>query len=362
MLTLLATLALARQTPTPQEPSGLFLAHCATCHGERGDGQGVTLLPRPARSFLAGGFSYGNTREALARTITHGIPGTPMPGFGASLGEAERSALVEYVIALGPERHEVVPSETVLPVRERALVVRGLLPPAAEGAPESTRGLLVGLPTGTTFQYRADDVRLIAVRQGEFVERRDWSERGGDALRPLGSVTFLCEGGRPPATFRWNGVPLSARLASTRVQGERASLTYLLHDAQGRDRARVTEIPRARTTSRGAGFSRAFVLATPSGGDAGELSLDVLHAPGPLEPLSLATASNAGLEASCAWRAPDGSFLAAHLRGPKTASLGAEQVAVALEPGSVVELELTLLATLQWDARTCAALGEELRR
>ena len=43
------------------------------------DGNGVTELDRPARSFRDGGFSFGNTPEALFRTISTGIPGTPMP-------------------------------------------------------------------------------------------------------------------------------------------------------------------------------------------------------------------------------------------------------------------------------------------
>ena len=100
---------LAQDAPSPGGPDetrALFLAQCATCHGDDGGGKGVTVLPRPARSFLDGGFSYGNTREAIMRTVTHGIPGTPMPGFSAALDEAQRESLVEYVISLGPERKE----------------------------------------------------------------------------------------------------------------------------------------------------------------------------------------------------------------------------------------------------------------
>jgi mono/diheme cytochrome c family protein len=164
---------------TTVEPGGAsFVAQCAPCHGENGDGKGTTQLDRQARSFKDGGFSYGNTLPALYRSITTGIPGTPMPGFEFALAEDERRALAEYVLSLGPEDAIADTPEKVLVVGERTLVVRGLLPPIVEGASERTRGLLIGTPAGTTFEYRADDVRLLGVRQGDFVERRDWVGRG----------------------------------------------------------------------------------------------------------------------------------------------------------------------------------------
>ena len=76
-----------------QDAEALFFDNCASCHGETGDGDGWTELDRPARSFRDGGFSYGNTPEALFRAISIGIPGTQMPGFDTSLAEEERRAL-----------------------------------------------------------------------------------------------------------------------------------------------------------------------------------------------------------------------------------------------------------------------------
>ena len=55
-----------------------------------GDGKGTTKLDRDPRNFQAGGFSYGNTPEAIARTITYGIPGSPMPSFEKALDAAQR--------------------------------------------------------------------------------------------------------------------------------------------------------------------------------------------------------------------------------------------------------------------------------
>ncbi|MCZ6598874.1 MAG: c-type cytochrome, partial [Planctomycetota bacterium] len=121
-----AALALCLQDPKTQEGREadvkvLFLTNCAACHGETGDGKGWTKLDRPARSFQDGGFSYGNTPEALFRTITVGIPGTQMPGFGTSLTEQERRMLADHVITLGPEGVVVEPEDTILVVRDRPL-------------------------------------------------------------------------------------------------------------------------------------------------------------------------------------------------------------------------------------------------
>ena len=73
----------------------LYSVHCVQCHGVSGDGQGTTKLDRPARSFKDGGFSFGNTKEALSKTIAYGIPGSQMPAFESALKPEERALLAE---------------------------------------------------------------------------------------------------------------------------------------------------------------------------------------------------------------------------------------------------------------------------
>ncbi len=210
-----------RNAPPPSTVRALFVAHCATCHGEKGDGQGVTDVGRAARSFLDGGFAYGNTPDAVMRSITHGIPGTPMPAFQKALREEQRRELAEYVIALGPEVLRVDAAETEMVVRDRPRVVRGKLPPVVPGAPTWPRGLIAGTTDGLSLEYRADDVRLLAVRAGRFVNRRDWTGRGGDALEPLGQPVLVLGQGDPGPTFEREGptegtwVPVPARLTLT---------------------------------------------------------------------------------------------------------------------------------------------------
>lgn len=263
----LASLVFALAAPLaaqPQEPRAktLFHANCAPCHGESGDGHGTTQLDRPARSFQDGGFSFGNTPEALFRTISVGIAGSPMPGFDTSLSEEERKLLADFVVTLGPPIEEVKLEDTILSVHDRPLVVRGLLPSMGEGLPWHPRGMLVGDPSGITFEYQVDDVRLLGLRQGGFVRRTDWTGRGGTALEPLGKVVHLVAGGRPDASFYLGDKPLAARLSGTRV-GSEAALEYHVVEGQ-RELAHVEERPRVLSLPFGTGYTRSLRLLAAS--------------------------------------------------------------------------------------------------
>lgn len=218
----------------PVDGAEVYARNCAVCHGVNGDGDGELKLDRPARSFRAGGFSFGNTQEAILRTVTNGIGGTPMAGFVDVLSPTELEAVTLQVIALGPERVEVDVESMVLTVGAHAEVVRGGLPPLTDGGPVVPRGLLLGNADGTSFEYDASDVRLLAVRQGQFVRRRDWQNRGGDLLEPLGQVIWRPADGAAGAVA-WLGTetPLHAQLAWTEVQGGQAQVGSRLLDAAG---------------------------------------------------------------------------------------------------------------------------------
>lgn len=254
--------AQAPQTPPPakrpasEHPAhALYIANCASCHGEKGDGRGTTVLDRPARSFLAGGFSYGNTPESIQRSIKNGIPGTPMPSFETALSESQRAQLADYVIQLGPEQVKTDPKDSLMVVGTKPIIVRGKLPPVASGKSETVRGLLVGTPDGLSFEYRIEDMRLLAVRAGEFVDRADWSGRGGDALRPLGKLVYL----RPDADeeFYPRMLRLVVRLESTSVSNGEAQLIYTLSESsKSVALLRVREMPAAFRSSVGSGFRR----------------------------------------------------------------------------------------------------------
>ena len=371
----------------------LFAKNCAKCHGLDGSGTGPTVLDRPARNFKEGGFSFGNTPETIARTIAYGIPGSPMPAFETALGEEQRRALAEYVVTLGPPVKEISEAETLLHVTDRPLVVRGILPPLVEGEHNIPRGLLIGTPDGLTFEYTVDDVRLLAVRQGDFVRRTDWGGRGGTPLEPLGKVVWSDAATQAPwcdavaASFAdtgdWaEGHPLVARLLATNSEPI-ASVSYAVSstDTDGallRAHALVTETPGAAELGGHAGFARHFRLSrigppTPGRPEFVTLRLgawsDALAEPrevagtdgqrrseqwwaratGPEtgEVLRLAMPLHAGVPA-----------LAVE---PKSAGLGAS-INLQRGPEDVVEFELDTFVLSPWSADILASLRQQVGR
>lgn len=261
VLPYLATSAAAAQAGDDGgRAKALYAIHCVQCHGETGDGRGATKLDRPARSFRDGGFSFGNTPEALVKTIAHGIPGSQMPAFEGALKPEERALLANYVLAFAPESARApVVKGTELVVHERPVVARGKLPSIDGHVAQRVRGLLVGDPSGLSFEFDAADLRLVAVRRGGFVERGDWENRGGDALRPLGRVVSLRGLAGPGWALRGlEGAPgaLRAELCATRVDGAHPKLEYDLRDERGRIVARVVEALGTANGKAGAGFAR----------------------------------------------------------------------------------------------------------
>jgi DMSO reductase family type II enzyme heme b subunit len=82
----------------------LYVQHCATCHGEKGDGQGIAariLFPKP-RDFTAGRFRLISTMngvptdEDLTAVLVRGMPGSSMPSWG-HLGKGQIQLLVDEV-------------------------------------------------------------------------------------------------------------------------------------------------------------------------------------------------------------------------------------------------------------------------
>jgi mono/diheme cytochrome c family protein len=329
----------------------LFITNCATCHGATGDGKGVTQLDRPARSFKDGGFSFGNTPEALFRTISTGIPGTPMPGFDAAMTAAERRAVALYVRTLGPPIEELETSAAVLEVKQTALVVRGHLPPIEAGAKAHARGLLIGTTSGLTFEYRVDDVRLLGVRQGAFVERTDWVGRGGSALKPLGHVFFSVAAGNPEAVFQLDGVALGAKLRSTLVDARTAGLSYDLLRADGTLLASIDESVRAVSSSKASGFERTFRLSAKSSWPQAEVLSARLIAPiGP---------ARDGGEAGVTLYA-DGQRVQAVLTS-EALPVTPAGLQLALERGQTLDFTVTTILAPDWSEETRKAVLEELR-
>jgi SAM-dependent methyltransferase len=245
----------------------LYERYCSGCHGMTGAGDGATAkaLGVAPRDFVQGGFSFGNTRESLYRTISSGIPGrSVMPSFAGTLNEDERWLVVDHVRTLMPPEAEEDTRASVLEVRDRPVVARGKLPQVSVGKPERPRGLLVGLPSGLTFEYDIDDVRLLAVRMGPFADREDWRDRGGGYLQPSGQKVLECKWDNNETCWSiWNGFDMyqSTRslLRATTVRADRVELEYDL-GTKNIHVAHVVEQLRSVPTSSGPAFSRTFSL------------------------------------------------------------------------------------------------------
>jgi putative copper resistance protein D len=79
----------------------LYHAQCALCHGVAGHGDGAAgqaLRPRPAD--LTGPHLGHHTAGDLYWWLTHGIPGTAMPGFAERLSETDRWDVITFLRTL----------------------------------------------------------------------------------------------------------------------------------------------------------------------------------------------------------------------------------------------------------------------
>ncbi|MDS4015265.1 MAG: c-type cytochrome [Candidatus Accumulibacter sp.] len=77
----------------------LYMATCATCHGENGDGKGPRayfIRPKP-RNFLDPGFRSTFNRPALYTAVAEGRLGTEMPAWNKVLTEQEMVDVSEFV-------------------------------------------------------------------------------------------------------------------------------------------------------------------------------------------------------------------------------------------------------------------------
>jgi mono/diheme cytochrome c family protein len=82
----------------------LFRAHCALCHGERGDGRGARRegLTTPPRDFTSARWKASTSPRRVYFAIREGLAGTPMASWKA-LGEQDAWEMTAYVLSLSPE-------------------------------------------------------------------------------------------------------------------------------------------------------------------------------------------------------------------------------------------------------------------
>lgn len=92
-----------RNWPGLTQGKQLFTAHCASCHGAIGDGQGVAAqtLPSKPMNFLDSARMASMSPLSVFNSVKLGVQNTAMPSF-PSLAEDEMWAVSFYVLSLRP--------------------------------------------------------------------------------------------------------------------------------------------------------------------------------------------------------------------------------------------------------------------
>ncbi len=231
------------EVPIPtQTGEEIYMMYCASCHGAQGDGNGMIQLDRPARSFVDGGFSFGNTVYAISKTTASGIPGTPMPPFADILTQQQINRVATHVRSFSPTIEDASLDQTEMVVVDKPLVARGMIPAINSELQLHPRGIVIGNPDRFSYEYRVDDVRLLSVRQGRFIQRVDWGERGGSPLELLGRMVVLVEEGNPVGMFSTqSGSTLRAQLRATNTMQEYGIIKYDLITQKGDIVASISE-------------------------------------------------------------------------------------------------------------------------
>ena len=105
---LLASVALVIATACRESPQVdeaqlgeyLFRGRCGICHGTDGRAATPMAASYPNMVLADGKFAHGGSRDEIIRTITHGVPGTPMIGMRSQLSQSEIEAVADYVLEL----------------------------------------------------------------------------------------------------------------------------------------------------------------------------------------------------------------------------------------------------------------------
>ena len=93
------TSAVRREPPATNESLRIYRESCSVCHGDDGKGAvwGQNSLSTAPRDFTTEQARIELSRDRMIKSVTHGRPGTPMPGFSSQLDEQQVADIVDYL-------------------------------------------------------------------------------------------------------------------------------------------------------------------------------------------------------------------------------------------------------------------------
>jgi putative copper resistance protein D len=173
----------------------LYAKHCAVCHGPsgRGDGPGGRTLPREPADLTAK-HTADHTAGDLFWWLTHGIPGSGMPGFQGVTSETERWDLINFV--------------RVLAAGQTARQLTARVGPPLVVAPDFAFGIGVG-PGETLRDHRGGSiVQLVLFTLPDSVARLEEIDRAWMTIGLAGARVIAVPMHNPEETYRRLGTKL----------------------------------------------------------------------------------------------------------------------------------------------------------
>jgi high-affinity iron transporter len=248
------------------EGQGVYLAHCASCHGADGSGQGrfSSSLLKPAPDWKSIEVLVRRTDTDLHTAVEDGIPGTPMPSFERTLSEEERWAVAAYLrmLSLGGDDG----SKTGEDAKGRITRFSGLLRLLAE---EYGKAVIPGSPLNE-LEYTESKI-LLAQAQEQMAsvlkELEDQAPTAIDGIRSrLGEIASAIDARKPAPEVR------------TLVEQTRAMLDPFLESSETAGRESPSAVQETRRL-----LSEALGAYRDGNGKAAYLVSDAYFAFEPLE-------------------------------------------------------------------------------
>jgi mono/diheme cytochrome c family protein len=184
-----------KSKPSIKRGKALFQENCTQCHGDKGDGKGITVnySSPPPRNLTKGQYKLRSTPigkiptdEDMFKTLTQGMVGTTMPGWKV-LSEPDRKSLILYLKTIAPKFEKFMERG-----RKHKIVKVPEPPPLSLDSVKEGRQLYLENCSGCHgFEGRSDGEasnRIVSISSGDIWPRnltKAWTFRRGSKRKDL---------------------------------------------------------------------------------------------------------------------------------------------------------------------------------